>query len=84
MNFLLYQNLSPRLVELLSASGHHVEHVRDLGMSQARDEQVLAAAKSREAVLLSTDTDFGELLARSNAAGPSAILLRRQDGRRAA
>lgn len=29
------------------------------------------------------DTDFGELLAHSNADGPSVILLRRQEGRRA-
>jgi hypothetical protein len=52
-------------------------------MSEAPDEEVLAAARSAGAVLISSDTDFGELLARSNAAEPSVILLRRQEGRRA-
>lgn len=35
-------------------------------------------------MIISGDTDFGELLARSNAAAPSLILLRRQQNRRAA
>lgn len=52
-------------------------------MSEAPDDEVLAAAKNAGAVLISSDTDFGELLARSNAAEPSVILLRRQEGRRA-
>ena len=34
-------------------------------------------------MLLSADTDFGELVANSNADRPSVILLRRQEGRRA-
>ena len=52
-------------------------------MREAPDEVVLAAARDADAVLISSDTDFGELLARSNANGPSVILLRRQEGRRA-
>ena len=52
-------------------------------MSMAPDDEVLAVAHQTGAVLVSSDTDFGELLARSNAAEPSAILLRRQEGRRA-
>ncbi len=35
-------------------------------------------------MVVSADTDFGELLAVSNAAKPSVLLLRRQQGRRAA
>lgn len=35
-------------------------------------------------VIVSGDSDFGELLARTNASAPSVILLRRQTGRRAA
>lgn len=69
---------------LLAEAGHPTEHIGDLGLSEALDPEVLEAANSREAVLVSGDTDFGELLALSNAAGPSVILFRRQEGRRAA
>lgn len=82
MKFLLDQNVSPALVGLLADADHLAEHVRDLGMREAPDDVVLAAARDAEAVLISSDTDFGELLARSNANEPSVILLRRQEGRR--
>jgi predicted nuclease of predicted toxin-antitoxin system len=83
VKFLLDQNVSPALVGLLADADHLAEHVRDLGMREAPDDVVLAAARDADAVLISSDTDFGELLARSNAKGPSVILLRRQEGRRA-
>lgn len=83
MKFLLDQNLSPDLVEILDRAGHTTSHVRDLGMSKAADHEILAEAEREGAVLISADTDFGELLARSNAGEPSVILLRRQEGRRA-
>jgi predicted nuclease of predicted toxin-antitoxin system len=83
VKFLLDQNVSPALVGLLADANHLAEHVRDLGMREAPDDVVLAAARDADAVLISSDTDFGELLARSNAKGPSVILLRRQEGRRA-
>jgi predicted nuclease of predicted toxin-antitoxin system len=54
-----------------------------MGLSTASDQDVLAAAEQAGAVLLSADTDFGELLSHSNADRPSVILLRRQEGRRA-
>lgn len=84
MRFLLDQNLSPQLVGLLAGAGHPTAHVRDLGMSEASDLEILAKAMSEDAILVSADTDFGELLAHSNAVGPSVVLLRRQEGRRAA
>ena len=83
MKFLLDQNVSPALVGLLADADHLADHVRDLGMREAPDDVVLAAARDADAVLISSDTDFGELLARSNANEPSVILLRRQEGRRA-
>ncbi len=82
MRFLLDQNQSPLLAELLTEASHTAEHVRDLGLSEASDAVVLERARLLGAVLVSADTDFGELLAFTNAAGPSVLLLRRQQGRR--
>ena len=57
MKFLLDQNVSPSLVGLLADADHLAEHIRDLGMREAPDDVVLAAAKDAEAVLISSDTD---------------------------
>lgn len=84
MKFLLDNNLSPLLADALKAAGHDAVHGRDLGMQAAPDEAVLEQARSGEQVLISADTDFGGILARSKAASPSVILIRRLAGRRAA
>ncbi|WP_220093725.1 DUF5615 family PIN-like protein [Flexivirga caeni] len=77
---LLDNNLSPRLREFLE--GYDVEHVRNLGMAAAPDDEVIARAEQDRRVLVSADTDFGQLLAVSGARLPSVVLLRRQSGRR--
>ncbi len=82
MRFLLDQNQSPIVVELLAAVGHEVTHVRDLGLSSASDAQILAVARELGAVIVTGDTDFGDLIAAENAESPSIVLLRRQQGRR--
>jgi predicted nuclease of predicted toxin-antitoxin system len=77
-------NLSPLLAEGLKAAGHDAVHLRDLGMQAAPDSAVLQRALVDERVLVSADTDFGGLLSRSRATGPSVLLIRRLAGRRAA
>jgi predicted nuclease of predicted toxin-antitoxin system len=84
VKFLVDNNLSPLLAESLTAQGHDAIHLRDLGMQAAPDEVVLARAAAESRVLVSADTDFGGLLARSKAASPSVLLIRRLAGRRAA
>lgn len=84
MRFLVDNNLSPVLAELLRTAGHDVSHVRDIGLQAAKDEAVLARAEAEHRVVLSADTDFGALLARSGAKLPSVLLIRRLVGRRAA
>ncbi len=83
MRFLLDENLSPRIAEALAEAGHDAVHVRDVGLRAAPDEDVLDAARGAARVIISADTDFGDLLAASNAAAPSILLLRRQEQRRA-
>lgn len=83
MRFLLDQNQSPRLVVFLGDGGHDVVHVRDLGLSEASDLTIMQVAVEQGRIVVSGDTDFGELLAKTNASAPSVILLRRQDHRRA-
>ena len=82
MRLLLDNNLSPKLVEPLVAAGHDVAHVGDHGMASADDPSVLALAVETRRVLVSADSDFGTLLARTNAISPSFVLVRRLIGRR--
>jgi len=84
VKFLIDNNLSPLLAESLKAAGHDAIHLRDLGMQAAPDPAVLQRAQVDERVLVSADTDFGGLLSRSRATGPSVLLIRRLAGRRAA
>jgi len=83
MRLLLDNNLSPRLILLLEAAGHDVTHVRELNLAAAPDHQVLTRAREQQRVLISADTDFGTLLARTGDIAPSLILLRHMQGRRA-
>lgn len=83
MRFLVDENLSPRLASLLSDAGHESVHVRDLDLKSAPDAEIMRVAVLQQRVVLSGDSDFGELLARTNADRPSILLLRRQGNRRA-
>lgn len=77
MRFLLDECLSARLTVLLTDAGHDAIHVGDLHLLGATDDEVLQAAFRESRVLVSADTDFGELLATARALAPSFILFRR-------
>lgn len=76
MRLLLDEALQDRLVERLEEHGHDVVHVRRLGMQGASDAEVMERAAREKRVLVTTDTDFGTILALSGGAEPSVILLR--------
>lgn len=76
MRLLLDECLSTRLTPLLARFGHDVTHVNDLGLDSHPDQDVLDAARVHGRVLVSADTDFGELLVRQDTALPSLVLFR--------
>lgn len=63
MRFLIDECLSPRVSEALSDAGRDAVHLRELGLLGASDEKVMAATAGASRILVSADTDFGELLA---------------------
>ncbi|WP_249018834.1 DUF5615 family PIN-like protein [Conexibacter sp. S30A1] len=79
MRFLIDECVSPRVGEALTEAGHDAVHLRDVGLLGASDEDVMAAASGSARVVVSADTDFGELLAARGATLPSLILLRQSD-----
>ncbi|MCM3876757.1 MAG: DUF5615 family PIN-like protein [Thermoanaerobaculia bacterium] len=82
MRFLVDNALSPEVSELLNAAGHDALHVRDLGLATAPDPEIFDAAAAEGRVLVSSDTDFGTLLALRSATAPSVVLFRRASQRR--
>lgn len=68
---------------LLRAAGHDCAHVYELGLGGQPDEQIMDLADRENRILISADTDFGELLANAPVLAPSVILLRRTDKRAA-
>lgn len=81
MRFLGDQCLSADFASALTGAGHDVTHLRDIGMQRAKDPEVLDLARAEERVLVSADTDFATLLARTGATRPCVILFRRTSGR---
>jgi predicted nuclease of predicted toxin-antitoxin system len=76
VRLLVDANLSPRVTERLNAAGHDARHVVDVGLVSASDALILDAADAEGRVVVSSDTDFGALLARRDRASPSFVLIR--------
>ncbi len=77
MRFLIDNALSPALAAALSNSGHDALHVRDVGLRNADDEDILLFAATEARIVVSADTDFSALLALYEQRLPSLILFRR-------
>jgi predicted nuclease of predicted toxin-antitoxin system len=77
VKFLVDECLTRDAADRLTAAGHDAVHVGDLGLLGATDLEVMASAVDGGRVVVSADTDFGELLAKGGRTLPSVILLRR-------
>lgn len=75
MRFVADESVDQPIIIQLRADGHEVVAVAELepGIS---DEEVLANATARDAVLITSDTDFGELVFRQGLNSAGVVLLR--------
>lgn len=76
MKLLIDANLSPRVSAVLQRAGYDACHVGDVGLACASDTQIVAWAAEHEHIIVSSDSDFGAILARQRRAAPSFVLLR--------
>ena len=76
MRLLVDEALQDAVAHRLATAGHDTTHVRILGLAGHTDDEVMALAIADERILVTTDTDFGTILALTGADGPSVLLLR--------
>jgi len=69
------------VVDWLREHGHDAVHVRELGMSQALDVNILARARTENRIVLTFDLDFGDLLAAWDERPSPVILFRLRNTR---
>lgn len=81
MKFLVDSAVSPEVAAGLRDLGHDAVHVSDYGLGTSTDEAILARAQAEGRIVVTSDTDFGELLADSGASEPSVVLFRRSSGK---
>lgn len=83
MRFLIDANLSPALAGLLKGTATRQSTSLVLA-PRAPDDEVMKWALDHDHVLVSADTDFGEIHAAAGTRFPSVILFRLSGNRRAA
>lgn len=81
MRFLADMGISPVTVDWLRRLGHDALHLREQGLERLPDEVVIEKALVEGRVVLTSDLDFGYLMALSGAALPSVVLFRLSDMR---
>jgi predicted nuclease of predicted toxin-antitoxin system len=81
MKFLIDMNLSPRWCEVLQRHNFIAQHWSNIGSANAPDQLLLEYARDNQFVVLTSDLDFGYLLALGRYQAPSVVLLRVLDDR---
>jgi len=76
MKFVVDMNLSPAWRDVLTDAGHDAVHWSDVGSPSASDEAILGWAADHDRVVVTSDLDFGSMLATSARNKPSVIQLR--------
>lgn len=72
--FLLDANMPRSSAGLLRSLGYDVEDVRDIGMKVSNDQEIIQYALKAKQIIVTRDTDFGEVL--HYPSHPGAIIFR--------
>lgn len=75
MNLVVDENIDRRVVERLRYDGHRVDWIAEI-LPRASDDDVLQRATDINAVLVTEDKDFGELVYRRGLAHTGVLLVR--------
>lgn len=75
MNFLADENVDQQIVNRLRKDGHNVLYIIEMEPSIS-DDEVLARANRKSALLLTADKDFGELIFRQQRISSGVVLIR--------
>ncbi len=74
--FFLDENLSYLTVDVFKKLDFLVEHVRDVNLQGATDKEIASYAKSKKAILVTKDIEFGSILLYSSGSHFGVIIIR--------
>lgn len=76
LKVLVDMNLSPGWVDVLAAAGIEAVHWSTVGPGDASDTELMRWAAERDCIVLTSDLDFGAILAATRRGKPSVIQVR--------
>jgi predicted nuclease of predicted toxin-antitoxin system len=76
MKLLVDMNLSPKWAGFLASAGFEAIHWSSLGAANAPDAEIMSHARTGGYVVLTSDLDFGTILAVTHGNKPSVVQLR--------
>lgn len=79
MKLLVDMNLSPKWARFLAAAGFDSCHWSALGAATAPDSVIMRYARDNDFVVLTSDLDFGTILAVTHGDKPSVVQIRSDD-----
>ncbi|NWG31350.1 MAG: DUF5615 family PIN-like protein [Rhodocyclaceae bacterium] len=79
MKLLIDMNLSPRWAGFLTVAGFEAHHWSAVGAATAPDRVIMQHARDNDCVVLTSDLDFGAILAVTGGEKPSVVQIRSDD-----
>jgi len=76
LKFIADVHISPTTISDLQQAGYHIIRVTDFLPPTASDKEIITLAIDRDAIIITQDLDFSDLIAQGGMAKPSVVSLR--------